>query len=188
MKSIAPLTQDEVMHILDSQEKFWVKTMKCESGCIEWIAARDTGGYGVFSVCGKMKKAHRVAFVLAHREDVPTGLILDHICRNKACVNQEHLQAVTQRINVLRGDAPPSKQVRRTVCPQGHALSTGNAIPSVSAKGWRKCATCHRERADVIRRAYTALAITRNQYVKKFGWSVTTALNVLNDFDRADSQ
>lgn len=131
--------------------------------CWPWLKARDSHGYGVVWLNGRRSGAHRVAFVIAKGE-IPSGLVLDHLCRNRACVNPGHLEAVTTHENILRGevglarDAKPRKP--RTVCLRGHALTPDNVV---LISGFRNCATCRRasrlrERAKVVQRRRAAAA------------------------------
>lgn len=72
------------------------------SGCWEWKYPLSNG-YGVVRHHGKMRGAHRVVYEL-HRGEIPKGMYLDHLCRNSRCVNPDHLDAVSQRVNVRRGN------------------------------------------------------------------------------------
>ena len=73
-----------------------------EHGCLIWDGCTDPDGYGRIVVCGQPKRAHRVAYELMYGP-IPAGLTLDHLCRVTRCVNPLHLEAVTNRVNVLRG-------------------------------------------------------------------------------------
>ena len=69
-------------------------------GCIEWIGIRNRG-YGRIQIGGVSLLVHRVAWSMANGA-IPDGLVIDHLCCNKACVNPEHLDAVTDSVNSSR--------------------------------------------------------------------------------------
>lgn len=106
--------------------------------CIEW-AGRLWKGYGLLGR-GKDRYAHRVAYREAYGE-IPDGLELDHLCRNRRCVNPEHLEAVTHHVNLLRGNTIPARNARKTHCPNGHAYDETNTYVS-AARGYRQCRAC----------------------------------------------
>lgn len=85
-------------HGLTAEERFWAKVNKTEE-CWEWVAAKDTAGYGVFNFKGRLRGSHRVAWELA-RGDIPEGMFIDHMCHNPACVNISHLRLATPKQNV----------------------------------------------------------------------------------------
>jgi len=108
------------------EERFWPKVRKTES-CWLWTAntTRPMDGYGrVMITPGKFQLAHRVAFELL-RGPIPDGKTLDHLCRNSLCVNPEHLEPVSMRENVLRGESPGVIRRRRGTCDEGHPYSRG---------------------------------------------------------------
>lgn len=95
-----------------------------EAGCWEWVGSCSNGyGYWHDPVSRKKVRAHRYMYEQL-RGPIPSGLTLDHLCRNKRCVRPEHLEVVSHRTNVLRGNAPAGLNSRKIVCPYGHELTT----------------------------------------------------------------
>jgi hypothetical protein len=124
-------------------ERFWEKV---EIGdCWEWLAVRTTHGYGQFMRSGPGSR-------LAHRwtwetlvGPVPEGLDLDHLCRNRACCNPDHLEPVTRRVNQLRGATTVAAAFKATHCQHGHAWTPENS--GVQDGTGRYCRPCKRERS-----------------------------------------
>jgi hypothetical protein len=108
-------------------------------GCWEWTAARNSYGYGQIWRDGRMAPAHRVLYELLVGP-IPEGLHIDHLCRNRGCVRPDHLEPVTCRENLLRGETLPAKQAATTHCPSGHEYAGANL--RVETSGKRKCKTC----------------------------------------------
>lgn len=88
-------------------ERIAGNAVEADGGCWQWVAARDRYGYGRFKVAidgaKKQTGAHRASW-LAYRGDIPDSLVIDHLCRNRACVNPDHMELVTNRLNTIRGD------------------------------------------------------------------------------------
>ena len=123
-------------------ERFMLKVRQGENWCFFWTASTNGTGYGLFTVNGRMVMAHRWAYEY-FKGPIPDGLQLDHLCRNRNCVNPAHLEPVTQRENLLRGESLTTFNLAKTHCPQGHAYAGANLY--VTPKGSRQCRTC---RAD----------------------------------------
>lgn len=132
------------------EERFWEKVDKT-GDCWLWQASKNGVGYGAFSVNQTWVMAHRFSYELA-KGPIPAGMVIDHICRVRACVRPEHLDAVSFQVNVLRA-------VARTHCPQGHLYTPDNLYVS---KGHNKCRECHRKRsADYYRRKMERIEFAR---------------------------
>jgi hypothetical protein len=110
-------------------------------GCWLWIGGKTRGGYGKFQLCSKTCLAHRVAYEL-FIGPIDCGLQIDHLCRNRGCVNPEHLEPVTCRENLLRGNTLQAENSAKTHCPKGHAYSPENTYRHKD--GRRVCKSCRR--------------------------------------------
>ena len=106
--------------------------------CIEWDRATNGRGYGRAYVPGQgMQYVHRLAYAEVHGP-IPNDLEIDHLCRNRACFNVDHLEAVTHRVNSERG--PATHNLDKTHCPAGHPYSGDNLRMEGTR---RRCRTCH---------------------------------------------
>jgi hypothetical protein len=136
---MSPLTEDQL------EARFW-DLVRPTGFCWEWTGPRTWNGYGEFTANCRRQRAHRVSYETLIGP-IPKGLVLDHLCRNKLCVNPDHLDPVTIGENVRRGF-----EIRSTnECPQGHEMTPDNVYMDA---GLRKCRTC-------------VLARMRRYYAKK---------------------
>lgn len=123
------------------EQRFWSK-VDLTLTCWLWIGVTNHRGYGQF---GKSGSAHRFAYELLVGP-IPEGLELDHLCRVRACVRPDHLEAVTHQENLRRGD---NHQRSKTHCPQGHPYDEANTYRRPD--GGRRCIACHRRTANQAR-------------------------------------
>jgi hypothetical protein len=134
------------------EERFWgqvdkngpVPVHRPELGpCHVWTGPTHRNGYGTFSLGSRTagrQLAHRYAFAI----EAPLGdeEELDHLCRNRPCVRQSHLEIVTHQVNMLRGDTIAARNASRTHCPQGHAYAGADLY--IDPRGHRQCKPCRR--------------------------------------------
>lgn len=132
------------------QARFWAKVaLPNDNGCMLWLAWRQSNGYGRFFLGGRVVFAHHYSHVLAHGR-IPVGAVVDHSCGNPSCVAPLHLEAVTQRENLLRGETVTADQIRRTHCPRGHPYDEANTYTRHGSRTGRNCRACGR--ANTARR------------------------------------
>lgn len=149
-------------------ERFWSKVDRSAGpdACWPWTAAiNPTDGYGYIGVGRKgegMRGAHRVAYEETYGP-VAQGLDVDHTCHNgtdcpggascihRRCCNPSHLEAVTHRVNMLRGNTIAARNAAVTHCPHGHEYTPDNT--RIESNGARKCRTCIRLRTQRWREA-----------------------------------
>jgi HNH endonuclease len=122
-------------------QRFWAKVAQHPSSCLMWTAAADPStGYGRIGIDGRRTMtAHRVAYEFAYGP-IPEGLVIDHLCRNRTCVNFAHLEAVTNVENIMRGESPWAKKARQTHCVHGHEFTPENTRRAPN--GTRRCVAC----------------------------------------------
>ena len=122
----------------DIESRIREYSRKTDAGCWEWVAAKMPNGYGKCSFRGKVWLVHRASYTHFVGE-IPEGLTIDHLCRNRACCNPAHLEPVPIRENTMRGEALSAKNHKKTHCKRGHALDGYNLR---MASGSRQCRVC----------------------------------------------
>jgi hypothetical protein len=124
------------------EERFLSHVKTDEKGCMLWTGSKTANGYGQFNPGNPLrspKVAHKWYYEFK-RGPVPKGLQLDHLCRIRHCVNLDHLEPVTQKENILRGEGASAQHARQTHCKRGHLLDVKNTY--LTKNGHRKCRMC----------------------------------------------
>ena len=117
--------------------RFWIKVQKVNS-CWEWTDFTHSDGYGKFRLNGKFVMAHRFSYEFL-KEKIPEGLTLDHLCRNRKCVNPNHLETVTIKENLMRGFGACAVNARKTHCIHGHEFTPKNTYFDKIGRHCRMC-------------------------------------------------
>lgn len=136
MKTPNPLPADRSLFGGAHRERFFSRIAADGKGCDVWTRGQNGAGYGIFFWRRQDWLVHRLAFWLAG-DDIPVGMVLDHLCRVRLCVVRGHLEPVTLGENVRRG-------IRLiTHCPAGHPYDAENTY--LTKQGGRDCRACGRE-------------------------------------------
>jgi hypothetical protein len=112
--------------------------------CWVWTGAVGADGYTRFRVGGRTRSAHRVVYNL-FRGPIPGGLELDHLCRQRRCVNPRHLEPVPHAENMRRADVGKAQRAK-THCPNGHSWDTANTRYTPTKRVCRACERLHQAR------------------------------------------
>ncbi len=142
------------------EQRIWEKiSPEPNSGCWLWTGSSDALGYGQIYRDGRLTNAHRVTYEL-YIGNIPDGLVIDHLCRIPCCVNPDHLEPVTQKVNVRRGLAGS-----KTHCKHGHPFNLENSY--VRRDGSKTCKKCRSETAKKPERREWARNYMRDRYERK---------------------
>jgi hypothetical protein len=129
----------------EPRARFFAQVVKQSDGCWIWTGSTDgKGRYGSFQFDGRNLRTHRASYEWA-KGPIPEGRVLDHLCKTTLCVNPDHLEPVTQHLNIIRGDGWGGTNSRKTHCPQGHPYDEANTYIT-PCNGGRICRACQKAR------------------------------------------
>lgn len=133
------------------KKRFFKKVIISDDGdCWEWTACKTKAGYGAFSLNGKSVLAHRLSYSFVNK--ISNGKVIDHICRNRSCVNPNHLREVKQSENALENSiGQGAKNKIKTHCSRGHDLSESSLLILKNGAKRRVCKPCHALRSKQYR-------------------------------------
>lgn len=138
---IGPMTSRMTQRELDRFNSKWER----QGDCLIWTNSLDRDGYGTFFFRGANRRAHRVAWYIANGE-IPDDMVINHVCRNRACVNHQHLGLTTKSENVMRDSVAPAYiNSQKTTCPAGHPY---DKTVTWSGKTQRICSICRNAKAN----------------------------------------
>lgn len=155
--------------VMPLAEKFWPKVqVGGPAECWKWMGARTKNGYGYFHVDRRRRHgAHRIAYELMVGP-ISESLTIDHLCRNRSCVNPEHLEPIPLRENILRGSGFSARNAKKTHCKWGHRFDDINTY--LDRNGWRMCKICRQRRK---RKLYQRHRDITKSYPKR--WQIARA-------------
>lgn len=128
-------------------EKFISKDQS--TGCWNWDGCLNQKGYDMFNINNHAYMSHRVAYT-KFKNKIAAGKVLDHKCRNRKCVNPDHLREVSPKINALENSLGASAiNNNRTHCKKGHEFTKENTRITLVKTGkgvMRQCRACAKVR------------------------------------------
>lgn len=128
---------------LSVEERLFSRVEKTET-CWLWVGCKGSNGYAVSAHAGRWRGCVHRWFYEHYKGEIPEGLVIDHLCRVRHCVNPDHLEAVTFKENVMRGVGVSVKMAEKTHCDYGHPLEGENLKLYKGVE--RRCRICLRRR------------------------------------------
>ncbi len=130
----------------DRDYKRFLSFVNKKDDCWEWTGNKDKDGYGIFGLLRKNRRAHRVSY-FAHYGVKPEKLTVHHKCKNRCCVNPEHLELLTIRENILLSNNVAAINARKTHCKNGHKFDRKYGKQ-------RYCSICQSEKTKRLRKKW----------------------------------
>lgn len=145
-----------------AEKRFWSRVNKGPE-CWLWVGGKGSAGYGQFYFEGRLQMAHRISWAWQNGR-IEKGLVIDHTCRVRACVNPSHLRVVTQQVNGRENTSSPHVALwKANKCAKGHELTEDNAYltreKGIMRKRCRECNRIRLRKSKAKRRERTALHV-----------------------------
>lgn len=148
---------------MNTIKDFLTKYKKNRKGCWVWNGYKTSHGYGSMKMAGRRDYAHRISFRY-FKGEIPKELQIDHLCRNRLCINPDHLELVTSAENTRRGNSNSSINAKKTNCSKGHPFFGSNLI--LKTKNGkivgRKCRICLRDFWRIYNKKRKLIKMSKN--------------------------
>lgn len=128
------------MKTRDYKKKLMEQVTVDPDGCWIWTGATNSADYGIMRVKNKLTLVHRLSHEF-FKGEILNGLTIDHLCRVRKCINPSHLEAVTNKENILRGIGITAQESKQTHCKRGHKFTPKNTAVRRGKRCCRKCET-----------------------------------------------
>lgn len=135
------LSRNKLVAYKDSELTIFMRHVRMPSNCLDcwfWVGYKDKDGYGHVTYKNKDYMAHRRSYIL-FIDNIPNKLTIDHLCRNRACINPFHLETVTMKENIHRGLGPAAINYKKEYCIHGHKFTKENTYYGINRRTCKKC-------------------------------------------------
>jgi hypothetical protein len=121
-----------------------------KNGCLIWHLSKYKRGYGIVMLNGRPTSTHRASYALRYGE-IPSKMLIHHICENPSCLNTQHLKMVSAKEH---RKISPNRYGSKKYCKNGHKFTKRNTIFTIAKRKstpytYRRCRECHRKEAEI---------------------------------------